>query len=471
MNVIAIFDVGKTNKKRLLFDEQYRVVDEQTETFAEITDEDGFPCEDLDRLTRWLRDSLADVLANPAFEVRAVNVTTYGASFVHIDGNGQPVTPLYSYLKPFPETLHRQFFDAYGGEVAMSRQTASPLLGNLNSGLQVYRLKYEQPERYAQIRHALHLPQFMSFLLTGQPHTDLTSVGCHTMLWDFDRQDYHEWVSLENISSKLPALFAGDGVMMIALSENAGVPERIPVGVGLHDSSAALIPYLASFSDTSPGDASAFVLLSTGTWCVSMNPFNRSPLTDEELQYDCLCYLSYRGQPVKSSRLFAGHEHEGQTKRLAHHFGLLTDTYKSVAFDPTLIHKLRARHTAPTGDYQPDRQSSMKGSLFGSRDLNQFVTYAEAYHQLMLDIIGQQLLSTELVLAGSPVRKLFVDGGFGKNPIYMNLLAAAFPSIEVYAASVAQATALGAALAIHQHWNEQPLPTDCISLTRFKNVL
>ena len=113
----------------------------------------------------------------------------------------------------------------------------------------------------------------------------------------------------------------------------------------------------------------------------------------------------------------------------------------------------------------------MKGSLFGSRDLNQFVTYAEAYHQLMLDIIGQQLLSTELVLAGSPVRRLFVDGGFGKNPVYMNLLAAAFPSIEVYAASVAQATALGAALAIHQHWNEQPLPTDCISLTRFKNVL
>ncbi len=458
--VIAIFDVGKTNKKRLLFDEQYRVVDEQTETFAEITDEDGDSCEDLARLTRWLHASLADVLANPAFDVRAVNVTTYGASFVHITEDGQPVTPLYNYLKPFSEALHRQFFDRYGGEAAVSRQTASPILGNLNSGLQIYRLKYEQPDKYAQVRYSLHLPQYISFLLTGQPHTDITSVGCHTMLWDFDRQQYHQWVTRERIGWKLPPLFAGDDVMRIALDGQ----ER-PVGVGLHDSSAALIPYLASFN------ASPFVLLSTGTWCVSMNPFNSSPLTDEELQYDCLCYLTYRGKPVKSSRLFAGHEHEGQIKRLADHFGQPLDTYKSVAFQAALIHELRARHTVPTGDYEPEQLSSMKGSLFGGRDLDQFATYAEAYHQLMLDIVAQQLLSTELVLAGSPVHQLFVDGGFGKNPVYMHLLAAAFPDIEVYAASVAQATALGAALAIHQHWNTQPLPADLIQLKRFENVL
>ncbi len=457
--MIVIFDVGKTNKKRLLFDEQYRVLDEQTENFADITDEDGDACDDLDRLTRWLRNSLADVLANPAFDVRAVNVTTFGASLVHIDADGQPITPLYSYLKPFSETLHRQFYDAYGGEAVVSRQTASPILGNLNSGLQIYRLRYEHPDWFARIRYSLHLPQYVSFLLTGQPHTDLTSVGCHTMLWDFDKQAYHNWVSREEISPKLPPLYPGDGAMQVTFGDRT-----IPVGVGLHDSSAALIPYLASFCDP-------FVLLSTGTWCVSMNPFNSSPLTDEELQYDCLCYLTFQGQPVKSSRLFAGHEHEGQTKRLAEHFGVSVGAYKTVAFDPALIHELRARQTVPANDYESEQLSSMKGSLFGSRNLDHFGTYAEAYHQLMLDIVAQQLLSTELVLAGSPVRQLFVDGGFGKNPVYMHLLAAAFPNIEVYAASVAQATALGAALAIHQHWNTQPLPADLIQLKRFENVL
>jgi hypothetical protein len=46
----------------------------------------------------------------------------------------------------------------------------------------------------------------------------------------------------------------------------------------------------------------------------------------------------------------------------------------------------------------------------------------------------------------------------------MNLLAISFPGLEVYAASMAQATALGAALAIHTAWNKKPLPNTLIKL-------
>jgi hypothetical protein len=46
----------------------------------------------------------------------------------------------------------------------------------------------------------------------------------------------------------------------------------------------------------------------------------------------------------------------------------------------------------------------------------------------------------------------------------MNLLAAAFPELEVFAASMAQASSLGAALAIHKHWNSKALPGDLIDL-------
>ena len=49
----------------------------------------------------------------------------------------------------------------------------------------------------------------------------------------------------------------------------------------------------------------------------------------------------------------------------------------------------------------------------------------------------------------------------------MNMLSTAFPNLEVFAASVAQASAIGAALAIHPHWNSKPLPTDIISLKYF----
>ena len=41
---IAIYDVGKTNKKLILFDEQYSVVYEESIQLPETKDEDGFSC-------------------------------------------------------------------------------------------------------------------------------------------------------------------------------------------------------------------------------------------------------------------------------------------------------------------------------------------------------------------------------------------------------------------------------------------
>ena len=51
----------------------------------------------------------------------------------------------------------------------------------------------------------------------------------------------------------------------------------------------------------------------------------------------------------------------------------------------------------------------------------------------------------------------------------MNLLAENFPDMEVYAASMAQASALGAALAIHKNWNSKPIPNDLIDLKFYKH--
>ena len=105
-------------------------------------------------------------------------------------------------------------------------------------------------------------------------------------------------------------------------------------------------------------------------------------------------------------------------------------------------------------------------SAFAKRALTDFKHYEEAYHQLMADIMLQQAHSTNLVLKGTPVKKIFVDGGFGNNPVYMQLLALSFPEIEVYCSSVPQATAKGAALAIHKEWNVHPVPPDLVKLKR-----
>jgi sugar (pentulose or hexulose) kinase len=424
--VIAIFDIGKTNKKLLLFNEHYQLVWERANQFDEISDEDGFPCEDLSALSNWIYSSLELLLADKQFDIKAINFSAYGASFVYLDKDGKTIPPLYNYLKPFPAELSKKFYLDYGGEQKISKETASPILGNLNSGMQVYRIKHQFPGKYQHIETALHLPQFLSYLLTGNCYSDDTSIGCHTQLWDFNKKDYHDWVSEEGIDGKLAPMKQCDSI-------GGYFNHWIPVGVGIHDSSAALIPYLISFKEP-------FILLSTGTWCISLNPFNYKALTEAELKQDCLCYISFKGNPVKASRLFAGYEHEQAVKKLAVQFNKPQDYFATVSFDVTLLKNQETE------------------------------TYESAYHQLMTVIIQQQVISTNLILTDSNVHKIFVDGGFSQNPIYMQLLADNFPGIEIYAASIPQASALGAALAIHQHWNEMNIPTDIIDLKYYASV-
>ena len=454
-SVIAIFDIGKTNKKLFLFDEQYNIVLERTEQFDEITDEDGDACENITALTNWVNECLLQIFLDKKLRVRALNFSTYGASFVHVDYEGTPVAPLYNYLKPFPADLQEQFYKKYGGEIAFSIHTASPVLGNLNSGLQLYRLKYQKPELFDQIRYSMHLPQYMSYLVTGRAYSDITSIGCHTGLWNFPQNHYHEWIYREGVNEKLAAIFPSDQLMFSQWQGHA-----LLTGVGLHDSSAALIPYLFHFTEP-------FVLLSTGTWCISLNPFNQTRLTYEELQQDCLCYMEYRGKPVKASRLFAGYEHEQQTKRLAAHFNVAPDYYKTVAYNAELITGSSSITDAAAGS-KAGKSAMVQESAFGKRELNSFAGYEAAYHQFMTDLMTQQVASLNLVLHNSPVKKIFVDGGFGRNPLYMHLLANAFPTHEVYAASIAQASSLGAALAVHSSWNKKNPSSELIDLKQYK---
>ncbi|WP_017259647.1 FGGY-family carbohydrate kinase [Pedobacter arcticus] len=449
--VIAIFDIGKTNKKLFLFDEDYKIVFERTARFIETKDEDGDTCENLESLRLSVFDSLHEVLRNKQYDIKAINFSTYGASLVYVDENGKPLAPLYNYLKEYPEALKKQFYDSYGGEEKVAVSTASPVLGSLNSGMQFYRVKYEKPELFDKIKYALHLPQYMSSIITGEMHSDITSIGCHTNFWDFEKQDYHEWVYAEGLIDKLPPIFPGDDVMHSTFPS-----ENYLTGVGLHDSSAALIPYIESFKEP-------FILLSTGTWCISLNPFNNQPLTKAELDKDCLCYLSYQAKPIKASRVFSGFEHEQEVKRIAEYFDTNVSKYKSTKLLLSII-----KQYLPKDKLADYFDTLNDGDLkFTDKQLSDFADDEKAYHYLIFTLVFKQYKSTQLVLKNTSVKRIFVDGGFSKNQIFMNLLAMVFPDIEVYAASMAQATAMGAAVAIHKHWNTKPLPTDMIGLKLF----
>ncbi len=450
IDCIVIFDIGKTNKKLLVFNDTYQVIHEQSTQFEEIKDDEDFHTEDVALLEAWLKQSFQEVLSNSDWNVKALNFSGYGASLVNIDDQGKVVGYLKNYLKPVQQKLFDLFFEKYGPSSELARMTCSPVLGNLNSGYQAYEERHHA--RWKQISSVLHFPNFLSFLFHGERVAEMTSIGCHTMLWNFDTDQYHDWVYQEQVFEKLPAIEAG------SCTFPAMVHSNIQVGLGLHDSSSALVPYLRQFK-------SPFILISTGTWCISMNPFNHSSLTSEELENDVLAYMQLDGKPVKASRLFAGNEHEIVLKKLIDHFKVDTKFYQTVRFDSQTAKLFEGKLSS---EKNKKRDSLfLVESDFVKKDLNSFKTIELAYQDFVTDLVIQLLYSLNWVYDGSPEYRILVDGGFSKNDIFMNCLAMAFPASELYGAEVAQASSLGAALAIHESWNEKEVPSNLIQLIRY----
>jgi sugar (pentulose or hexulose) kinase len=430
--VIAIFDIGKTNKKLLLFNEELKVVSEKEEKFAQVVDDDGFECDDIVRIEKWIRESISVLIKSDKYDLKAVNFTTYGATIVYIDEAGKRLTPVYNYLKPLDEKIPESLYKRNGGRDEFCRRTASPALGMLNSGIQALWLRTVKPDVFAKVKHILHFPQYLSYVLTGLVCSEHTSIGCHTALWDFDNMNYHPWVRSYGLN-------VPDPVPVETVSEVDFEGKKIKVGIGLHDSSASLAPYFSL-------NKGKFLLLSTGTWCINMNPFNEEKLTAEQLDKDCLCYMSITRQPVKSSRLFLGHLHETGLGIISKHFRKQEDYYKKVKLDKKLAASLRNRNSNKKNFFQTGPYSR---ELKEYVDMYEFATFEEAYHQLMIELCDLTIDSIRLVLPREDgIKNLYITGGFSKNELFLNFICEAFPDKMVYTSEISNASALGAALVI-----------------------
>ena len=430
--VIAIYDIGKTNKKIVLFNENFKIVSEIEEKFAEILDDDGFECDDIELIESWIKESLTKLVHSDKYDLKAVNFTTYGATLVYLDEEGKRLTPVYNYLKPIEEKIPESLYKRYGGRDEFCRRTASPALGMLNSGIQPLWLKSAKPEVFAKIRHILHFPQYLSYIITGKIYSEHTSIGCHTALWDFDNMSYHPWI-------KVHGLILPDPVPVDTLNEISIDGKKLKVGIGIHDSSSSLAPYFSS-------SKGKFLLISTGTWCINMNPFNTEKLTAYQLDMDCLCYMSITRQPVKSSRLFLGHLHETALKLVCEHFRKPEDYYKKIKVDNQLSTSLKSRFEGKkvffqTGPYSRDLKEYV--------DMYEFSTFEEAYHQLMNELGDLTLEAINMVLPeNDETENIYITGGFSKNILFQNIISQAYPSKSVYTSEIANGSALGAALVV-----------------------
>lgn len=430
--VTLIFDIGKTTKKVLLFDRHFHVVEEQTERLSEVPDSEGFPGEDIILLSKWVLDAIGRFQQHPKYLVTHINFSAYGASLVHLDKNGDVIPPFYNYLKPFPDDCKALFLQRYNRNNDVSATTASPFLGLLNSGLQLFWLKHKKKQVFDRIQTSLHFPQYFAYLISGKKFSDITSVGCHTMLWNFGKKDYHEWVDKEQLRPLFPSLHNADLTVNHQLDQAS-----VKIGIGVHDSSAALMPYLVVMEEK-------FLLLSTGTWNICFNPFNDELLLQDELSQDCLCFLTFDGKPVKASRIFLGHEHELQQRAMATFFNVDEDHYKSVDFNPRLYARMPP---SPVSFKVLGMQGT--GPRFTPRSLptnyTLFDDFEEAQHHLIRQLVLWQKLSIDLIDPENAIQKVIVVGGFTKSRLFLEIMKRELPERQFLISDHPRASALGAA--------------------------
>jgi sugar (pentulose or hexulose) kinase len=414
MTNTLIFDIGKTNKKALVFDKDFQVIDEQQTVFEEVGDIDGEPTDDVLKIESWMRQILRGY---EKLDISKINFATYGATLALMDAKGKSLATPFNYLKKIDPSIKQDFLDKNGGSLAFCTATAGPNLDTLlNSGFQLYWLKKTRPEFFKQIKTTLHLPQYFSYLLTGKLASEYTSIGCHTMLWDFSKKDYHDWVK-QDFEGLLPQIQAINTVF--PYQSSTPNPQSYKIGIGIHDSSAALIPYLTR-------EKKPFLLLSTGTWSICLNPFNSEPLTASEFEKDCLFYMRPDGASVKASRLFLGKIHDEAVEKLTTKFHQKPDAIREIRFDNEIFDKI------------------LRG-LLREQDAQNLM---EFYHILIFDLIKVQVEKINLAAGSVAYEKIIIDGGFAKNELYLTMLKRALPNVKIEPSDMPQGTALGAALAL-----------------------
>ena len=91
---IAVIDIGKTNKKILVYDQSLSIIEQRYQKFEEFQ-VDGVNHDDVRGLTGWILDTLASLASQ--FNIKVISVTTHGATFVVTDAHGEIAVPEVSY--------------------------------------------------------------------------------------------------------------------------------------------------------------------------------------------------------------------------------------------------------------------------------------------------------------------------------------------------------------------------------------
>lgn len=426
---VAVIDVGKTHAKVLAIGRGGVVL---AALATRSRRRAGFL--DAEATERFVSRGLRTLAAS--FRVSAIVPATHGAAAALVDDAGL-VHPVVDYeAQPAPKVDA-----AYDARRPPFAETFSPRLpAGLNLGRQLYALRASAPAAWRRAQAILTYPQYWSWRLCSVRAAEVTSLGCHTDLWQPRDARPSSLVAGERWSPLLPPLRPAWERLGTAHS-GLGLPAGIAVCNGIHDSNAAYLRYLA-------GVRVPFALLSTGTWMIAFNA--GGDLAGLDPRRDTLANVDVFGRPIACSRFMGGREYA----RIAGRAGL--------AHAPTLA---QVRHAMARGLFALPSFSASGGpwpGLPGERSARP-ETPAQAAALATLYIA---LMSREVLRLTGPLPRLYVDGAFATHEAFVQVLAALLPGTQVFAAEGTDGTAIGASLLAAMAERDGDLPPVRIAARR-----
>lgn len=393
--VLAVLDIGKTNIKVCAVRAGHHggevLVEKRRPNSVRM---DGpYPHVDTEAIWQWFKQRLAELAHD--YYLLSIGMTTHGATAACLAGD-RLALPIADYESDLYSAVSEQY-DALRPPFS---ETGSPgLASGLNLGRQLYWLAQTQKDAFARVTDILLYPQYWGWRLTGVKAGEVTSLGCHTDLWNPAAGDYSslvERLGWRSLLAEVRPTGAPLGPVKAELAAELGLPPDCMVLNGIHDSNASLVPHLLTRSEP-------FSVVSSGTWTVICGIGAAPDCLDE--QQDMLLNVSAYGAAVPTIRFMGGREWET----------LRGDGQAQLDELPALITQGVFALPAFSDQGGPFRQ--WRGRLIGPVERLSGAgktTLASAYCALMTDHC-LRLLNT----GGDVV----IEGAFAANEVYMAVLA------------------------------------------------
>jgi L-fuculokinase len=451
-DAIAVLDIGKTNKKIVLFDLDLNVLEIRKQAFPAGV-QGGLLVDQPDKVLKWFLITLSQLTSQ--YHIRAISVTTHGAQVVFLKADGSFSAPPLCYTNTADKAFADEFYVKFGSREALHVQTLTPEIGHMvNLAKLIFFTQKKFPESITATRHILPFPQYFVYKLTGRACIEPTMLGCHSYLLDARTRGYSHLVDALNIKHLLPQTISNSwdsaGRVSRGICRKYSLPEDCIVTTGIHDSNSSLLPYLVTEEED-------FVLNSTGTWCVAMRPSGSTRLDQNQIGKTVFYNFDVFKKPVKTCIFPGGMEFEKYYEILRKIHGTARQPEINEVLYAAIL-KQADTFILPsimegTGIF-PDQiaRAIEKGETFLYHDIEEnkhvpeffkYMQLADAVLNISLAIQSAIAIEHTGYICGN---RVFIEGGFTGNIPYLSLLASLLPGSDVYTSTMPEATATGAAI-------------------------